>query len=61
MTLDEENHCFTQDEIELAEYLLGFQWNANVTDFLYVVARIARPGLDVPDAYGELVYPLKKS
>ncbi len=54
-----QDHKYTQDEIDLANYLLDFQWNENVTDFLHVVAGIAHPGLEVDEAYGALVYPLK--
>ncbi len=54
-----QDHKYTQDEIDLASYLLDFQWNENVTDFLHVVAGIAHPGLEVDEAYGALVYPLK--
>lgn|GEM_PF-1708424 len=51
---------YTQDEIELADYLLGFEWNENVTDFLEVVAGIAHAGLEVDEAYGALVYRYDK-
>ena len=54
-----QDHKYTQDEIDLANYLLDFQWNESVTDFLHVVAGIAHPGLEVDEAYGALVYPLK--
>ena len=54
-----QNHKYTQDEIDLASYLLDFQWNENVTDFLHVIAGIAHAGLEVDEAYGALVYPLK--
>ena len=55
-----QNHKYTRDEIDLADFLLGFQWNANVTDFLEVVAGIAHPGLEVDEAHAALVYPLKQ-
>ncbi|HKY55796.1 MAG TPA: hypothetical protein VJM08_15875 [Anaerolineales bacterium] len=55
-----QNHRYTQDEIDLADYLLGFKWNANVTDFLEVVAGIAHAGLNVDEAYGALVYRYDK-
>jgi hypothetical protein len=55
-----QNHKYTQDEIDLADFLLGFQWNGNVTDFLEVVAGIAHPGLEVEEAHAALVYPLKQ-
>ncbi len=54
-----QDHKYTQGEIDLANYLLDFQWNENITDFLHVVAGIAHPGLEVDEAYGALVYPLK--
>jgi hypothetical protein len=55
-----QNHKYTRDEIDLADFLLGFQWNDNVSDFLEVVAGIAHPGLEVDEAHGALVYPLKQ-
>lgn len=55
-----ENHQFAVDEIELAQFLCKFQWNPNVTDFLYVVAGIFQPGEDVPEAHAALVFPLKQ-
>ena len=55
-----QDHRYTEDEIVLADHLLGFKWNENVTDFLHVVAGIAHPGLEVDEAYGALIYPLKK-
>jgi len=55
-----QDHKFTRDEIDLASCLLDFQWNENVTDFLHVVAGIAHPGLEVNEAYGALVFPLKQ-
>ena len=54
-----QDHKYSQDEIDLASCLLDFKWNVNVTDFLHVVAGIAHPGLEVDEAYGALVYPLK--
>jgi hypothetical protein len=53
-------HKYTQDEIDLADYLLAFEWNGNVTDFLEVVAGIAHPGIEVEEAHWALVYPLKE-
>ena len=56
-----ENHTYYASEIILARELLEFNWNPNVTDFLHVVAGIAHPGLDVPEAYAALVFPYDKS
>ena len=56
----QNNHCFTQDEIDLADYVLDFQWNPNVNGFLHVIAGIAHARLEVEEAYVALVYPLKR-
>ena len=45
-----EDGKFTRSGIELANELLEFSWNSNVTDFLHVISRIAHAGVDV---YGE--------
>lgn len=55
-----QDHKYTQDEIELANFLIGFKWNDNVTDFLDVVAGIMQVGEWVPEAHAALVYPLKQ-
>jgi hypothetical protein len=56
----ESNHKYSAHEIALAEALLDFEWNQNVTDFLLVIAGIAHPGLEVDEAYGALVYQYPK-
>ena len=55
-----DEHRFTASEIELAQELIEFRWNQNVTDFLYVVAGIMRPGEFVDEAYTALVFPYDK-
>jgi hypothetical protein len=55
-----QDHRYSEDEISLADHLLKFQWNPNVTDFLHVVAGIAHPGMEVDEAYGALVFPIKQ-
>jgi hypothetical protein len=49
-------HSYTEDEIAIATRLLGYQWNQNLTDFLYVIAGILQPGEYVPEAYAALVF-----
>jgi hypothetical protein len=49
-------HSYSEDEIAVATRLLGYQWNQNVTDFLYVIAGILQTGEDVPEAYAALVF-----
>jgi hypothetical protein len=56
----ESNHHYAEHEIALAEGLLDFEWNANVTDFLEVIAGIRQPGAWVPEAYAALVFPIKQ-
>ena len=57
-----DDHRFTQAEIETARELVKYQWNRNVTDFLYVVAGIFYPGRDiVTEAYYALVFQYDKS
>jgi hypothetical protein len=57
----EDNGQFSQAEIDLANRLLAAKWNANVVDFLEVVAGVAHPGMDVlSEARGALIYPLNK-
>jgi hypothetical protein len=53
-------HTFSEEEIEIAAYLITFQWNLNVTDFLYVIAGIQQPRAHVPEAYTALVFPIKQ-
>jgi hypothetical protein len=56
-----QNHRYTDDEIALADHLLGFKWNANVTDFLHVVAGIAHAGIEVSEAYAALIFRYEKT
>ena len=56
----EGNHNYSQHHIDLAEALLDFEWNQNVTDFLEVIAGIRQPGAWVPEAYAALVFPIKQ-
>ena len=56
----ESNHNYSAHEIDLAEALLDFKWNRNVTDFLQMIAGIRQPGAWVPEAYAALVFPLKQ-
>jgi hypothetical protein len=56
----ESNHNYSAHEIALAEALLDFEWNQNVTDFLEVIAGIRQDGAWVPEAYAALVFPIKQ-
>jgi hypothetical protein len=56
----ESNHNYSAHEIAVAEALLDFEWNQNVTDFLEVIAGILQPGAWVPEAYAALVFPIKQ-
>jgi hypothetical protein len=47
---------FTEDDIATAERLVNYTWNANVTDFLYVIAGHNHPGESQDLAYAALVY-----
>ena len=52
---------YDEQDISLADHLLQYEWNPNVTDFLEVVAGIAHPGIEVPEAYGALVFRYKSN
>ena len=55
----ESNHNYSAHEIALAEALLDFEWNQNVTDFLEVISGIRQPGAWVPEAYAAPVFSIK--
>ena len=53
---------FTRSEIELANELLEYSWNNNVTDFLHVVAGTAHAGIDVySESLAALTFMYEKS
>ena len=52
------DHVYTQEDIELARELADYQWRVNVADFLAVIAGIAHPGEEVDEAYSALVFPV---
>ena len=57
-----EDGKFTESEIKLADELLEYSWNNNLTDFLHVIAGIAHAGVDVyGESRGALTFKYEKS